>query len=53
MAVRSGGKISVENLGLPYNSSMDDFGFSIDEFGNIFLHQIEKEEKGMMIYIII
>jgi outer membrane protein OmpA-like peptidoglycan-associated protein len=34
VAVRSGGKIGVENMGLPYNSSMDDFGFIEDENGN-------------------
>ncbi len=36
VAERRAGKISVENLGLPYNSSMDDFGLSIDENKNIF-----------------
>lgn len=33
-AVRSGGKISVENMGLPYNSAMDDFGYFVDTKGN-------------------
>jgi outer membrane protein OmpA-like peptidoglycan-associated protein len=36
MAVRSGGKISIENMGLPYNSAMDDFGYGEDEDGNQF-----------------
>lgn len=36
VAVRKGGKITVENLGLPYNSPMDDFGYLIDDFGNEF-----------------
>jgi peptidoglycan-associated lipoprotein len=36
VAVRSGGKISVENMGLPYNSSMDDFGLSVDDSGLVF-----------------
>lgn len=36
VAERRSGKISVENLGLPYNSSMDDFGLSSDQNGNIF-----------------
>ncbi len=36
VAVRKSGKISVENMGLPYNSSRDDFGFAIDAVGNMF-----------------
>jgi peptidoglycan-associated lipoprotein len=36
VAVRSGGKIYIENLGLPYNSAMDDFAYSIDENENVF-----------------
>ncbi len=36
VAIRTGNKITVENLGLPYNSSMDDFGFIQDDFGNEF-----------------
>lgn len=36
VAVRANGKITVENLGLPYNSSMDDFALSMDEEGNQF-----------------
>ncbi|MCP9766946.1 flagellar motor protein MotB [Lacihabitans sp. LS3-19] len=46
VAVRSGGKISVENLGLPYNSSMDDFGLSFDESGNIFFTSNREGGKG-------
>jgi peptidoglycan-associated lipoprotein len=34
-AVRNDGKISVENMGLPFNSSMDDFGLFTNESGNI------------------
>ena len=33
-AVRKNGKISVENMGLPYNSPMDDFGLTFDANGN-------------------
>lgn len=36
VAVRSGGKTTIENMGLPYNTAADDFGMSIDESGNIF-----------------
>ncbi len=46
VAVRSGGKISVENLGLPYNSSMDDFGFIQDEQGNEFFTSNRSGGKG-------
>lgn len=35
-AVRKSGKISVENMGLPFNSSLDDFAYSEDAVGNIF-----------------
>lgn len=35
-AVRKNGKISVENMGLPYNSPMDDFGLTFDPAGNKF-----------------
>ncbi|MFN4086500.1 MAG: OmpA family protein [Spirosomataceae bacterium] len=35
-AVRVDGKITVRNLGIPYNSPMDDFGLSLDEDGNAF-----------------
>ncbi|MBL0327244.1 MAG: PD40 domain-containing protein [Cytophagaceae bacterium] len=46
VAVRSGGKITVENLGLPYNSSMDDFGLSFDENGNQFFTSNRAAGKG-------
>lgn len=36
VAVRSGGKIEVQNMGLPFNSPLDDFGLSTDDAGNIF-----------------
>lgn len=36
LATRSGGKITVENMGIPYNSSLDDFGMIVDKKGNIF-----------------
>ncbi len=36
MAVRSSGKIKVENMGLPFNSNMDDFGLVFDKKGNMF-----------------
>lgn len=35
-AVRVDGRITVRNLGLPYNSPMDDFGLTFDEDGNAF-----------------
>lgn len=46
VAVRSGGKITVENMGLPYNSSMDDFGFIIDDEGNEFFSSNRSGGKG-------
>jgi peptidoglycan-associated lipoprotein len=46
VAVRSGGKTTVENLGLPYNSSMDDFGYSLDDAGNIFFTSNRVGGKG-------
>ncbi|MCA0363302.1 MAG: OmpA family protein [Bacteroidetes bacterium] len=46
VAVRSGGKITVENLGLPYNSSMDDFGLTFDENGNQFFTSNRAAGKG-------
>lgn len=46
VAVRSGGKISVENMGLPYNSSMDDFGYIEDENGNEFFSSNRGGGKG-------
>ena len=36
VAERKGGKISVENMGLPFNSSMDDFGLTGDDAGNLY-----------------
>lgn len=45
-AVRTGGKITVENLGLPYNSSMDDFGYLEDEYGNEFFSSNRSGGKG-------
>jgi peptidoglycan-associated lipoprotein len=36
VAIRAGGKISIENMGIPYNSSLDDFGMIVDKKGNIF-----------------
>lgn len=35
-AVRVDGRITIRNLGLPYNSPMDDFGLTYDEDGNAF-----------------
>ncbi len=46
VAVRSGGKITVENMGLPFNSSMDDFGLSSDVNGNIFFTSNRVGGKG-------
>jgi peptidoglycan-associated lipoprotein len=46
VAVRSGGKTTVENLGVPYNSSMDDFGLSIDDSENIFFTSNRVGGKG-------
>ena len=46
VAVRSQGKIGVENMGLPYNSSLDDFGLSIDEYGNQFFTSNRAGGKG-------
>lgn len=45
-AIRTGGKITVENLGLPYNSSMDDFGYLEDEYGNEFFSSNRSGGKG-------
>lgn len=33
-AIRTGGKITIENMGMPYNSNMDDFGLIFDKKGN-------------------
>ncbi|UBM60278.1 OmpA family protein [Marinilongibacter aquaticus] len=46
VAVRKSGKISVENLGLPYNSSRDDFGLTEDGQGNIFFSSNREGGKG-------
>ncbi|MFT7436096.1 MAG: peptidoglycan-associated lipoprotein [Psychromonas sp.] len=46
VAERRSGKISVENLGLPYNSSLDDFGLSSDERGNIFFSSNRRGGMG-------
>ncbi|WP_367913677.1 OmpA family protein [Leadbetterella sp. DM7] len=46
VAIRTGGKITVENLGLPYNSSMDDFGYTEDEYGNEFFTSNRSGGKG-------
>ncbi|MGL4631765.1 MAG: OmpA family protein [Leadbetterella sp.] len=35
VATRSDGKINVENLGIPFNSSLDDFGIFLDSKGNM------------------
>ena len=36
LAVRTGGKVTVENMGSPYNSNMDDFGLVISKRGDVF-----------------
>ena len=36
VAIRSGGKITVENMGAPYNSNMDDFGLAMTKTGDVF-----------------
>ena len=46
VAERKGGKISVENMGLPFNSSMDDFGLSIDDLGNMFFSSNRRGGQG-------
>jgi peptidoglycan-associated lipoprotein len=46
VAERRSGKISVENMGLPYNSSMDDFGLSSDEHGNVFFSSNRRGGQG-------
>jgi outer membrane protein OmpA-like peptidoglycan-associated protein len=35
-AVRKDGKISVENMGIPFNTPSDDFGLTSDEYGHIY-----------------
>jgi len=46
VAERRSGKISVENMGLPYNSSMDDFGLSSDANGNVFFSSNRRGGQG-------
>ena len=46
VAIRTGGKITVENMGLPYNSSMDDFGYLEDDYGNEFFTSNRSGGKG-------
>ncbi|WP_304235057.1 OmpA family protein [Jiulongibacter sediminis] len=46
VAERKGGKIAVENMGLPYNSSKDDFALSFDENGNIFFSSNRRGGQG-------
>ncbi|WP_341227204.1 OmpA family protein [uncultured Arcticibacterium sp.] len=46
VAERRSGKISVENMGLPYNSSMDDFGLSSDDNGNVFFSSNRRGGMG-------
>ncbi len=36
LAVRASGKITVENMGIPYNSNMDDFGLVMSKRGDVF-----------------
>ncbi|MEN9613026.1 MAG: hypothetical protein RLZZ628_3840 [Bacteroidota bacterium] len=36
LAVRAGGKVTVENMGIPYNSNMDDFGLVMSKRGDVF-----------------
>ena len=36
LAVRAGGKVTVENMGSPYNSNMDDFGLVMSKRGDVF-----------------
>ncbi|WP_435356535.1 OmpA family protein [Emticicia sp. SJ17W-69] len=36
LAVRAGGKVTVENMGTPYNSNMDDFGLVMSKRGDVF-----------------
>ena len=46
VAERKGGKIAIENMGLPYNSSKDDFALSFDENGNIFFSSNRRGGQG-------
>ncbi len=36
LAIRAGGKVTVENMGSPYNSNMDDFGLVMSKRGDVF-----------------
>jgi peptidoglycan-associated lipoprotein len=45
-AVRNDGKISVENMGVPFNSSMDDFGLYTNATGNILFTSNRAGGKG-------
>lgn len=36
LAVRAGGKVTVENMGIPYNSNRDDFGLVMSKRGDVF-----------------
>ncbi|PLK43548.1 OmpA family protein [Emticicia sp. TH156] len=46
VAIRSGGKITVENMGLPYNSNMDDFGLVMRKNGDVFFSSNRAGGKG-------
>lgn len=46
VAKRVDGKITVENLGVPYNTSMDDFGYLEDENGNEYFSSNRSGGKG-------
>lgn len=46
VAIRSGGKITVENMGIPYNSNMDDFGLVMRKNGDIFFSSNRAGGKG-------
>ena len=36
VALRKEGKVTIENMGVPYNSNMDDFGLTLDKNSDIF-----------------
>ena len=46
VAIRSGGKITVENMGMPYNSNMDDFGLVMRKNGDVFFSSNRAGGKG-------
>jgi peptidoglycan-associated lipoprotein len=46
VAERKGGKITVENMGIPFNSAMDDFGLTADENGNLFFSSNRRGGQG-------